>query len=309
LKLTPTHHRDTYPSISPNKPSLTQAGKTILITGGGGGIGFEIARSFAKASASRIIIVGRRAGVLGEAVGKLRDEFQSGGTEFMAHQADIASDTSITSLWEFLHSKGILVHVLVLNAAHFDPIAPDTISIAKKELMEAFDINVGGNFLMSANLFKQALRPAGLQLFLLNVSTGAIHTPTPRVSTYSITKSAFTGLLCRVADDRPVEDVQIISFHPGFLYSEQNSKVFGKDAFIWDEFALPADFSVWAASPEAAWLHGRFVWAHWDVDELKADPEVLRRLEKEKGYLQVGVQGLTAATMESTFDTKFIKKD
>jgi len=304
LKLTPTHHRDTYPSISPTKPSLTQAGKTILITGGGGGIGFEIARSFAKASASRIIIVGRRAGVLDEAVGKLRDEFQSGGTEFMAHQADIASDTSIASLWEFLHSQGILVHVLVLNAAHVKPIALDTISIAKKELMEAFDINVGGNFLMSANLVKQALRPAGLQLFLLNVSTGAIHTPAPRVSTYSMTKAAFTGLLGRIANDRPVEDVQIISFHPGVLYSEGASKDFDKDAFSWDEFALPADFSVWAASPEAAWLHGRFVWAHWDVDELKADPEVSRRLEEEKGYLQVGVQGLTAATIQPMFDVK-----
>ncbi|KAE9389715.1 short-chain dehydrogenase/reductase [Gymnopus androsaceus JB14] len=288
LKLTPTHHRDTYPSISPTKPSLTQAGKTILITGGGGGIGFEIARSFAKASASKVIIVGRRAGFLDEAIGKLRNEFQSGGTEFMAHQADIASDTSIASLWEFLHSQGILVHVLVLNAAH--------------ELMEAFDINVGGNFLMSANLVKQALRPAGLQLVLLNVSTGAIHTAAPRVSTYSMTKAAFTGLLGRIANDRPVEDVQIISFHPGVLYSEGAAKDFDKNAFSWDEFALPADFSVWAASPEAAWLHGRFVWAHWDVDELKADPEVLRRLEEEKGYLQVGVQGLTAATIEPMFD-------
>lgn len=56
--------------------------------------------------------------------------------------------------------------------------------------------------------------------------------------------------------------------------------------------ALPADFSVWAASPEASWLHGRFVWAHWDIEELKADREVVRRLEEEDGYLKVGVEGL-----------------
>jgi hypothetical protein len=27
---------------------------------------------------------------------------------------------------------------------------------------------------------------------------------------------------------------------------------------------------VWAASKEAKFLNGRFVWANWDVDELKA---------------------------------------
>ncbi|KAE9401801.1 short-chain dehydrogenase/reductase [Gymnopus androsaceus JB14] len=288
LKLTPTYHRDTYPSISPTKPSLTQTGKTILITGGGDGIGLEIARSFAKARASRIIIVGRRAGLLDEAVGGLRDEFQSGGTEFMAHQTDIGSDTSISSLWEFLHTQNILVHVIVFNATHLAPHLPDTLSIAKNELMDAFN----------------ALRPAGTQLFIINISTLAIHTTVPTMASYGVSKAAFTGLLGRIAHDRPAEDVQIISFHPGALYSEGASRILDKDTLDWDEFALPADFSVWAASPEAAWLHGRFVWAHWDVDELKSDPEVLKRLEEEKGYLTVGVQGLTAATIEPMSDVK-----
>jgi len=31
---------------------------------------------------------------------------------------------------------------------------------------------------------------------------------------------------------------------------------------------LAAAFAVWAASKEAAFLHGRFVWAAWDVEEL-----------------------------------------
>jgi hypothetical protein len=33
---------------------------------------------------------------------------------------------------------------------------------------------------------------------------------------------------------------------------------------------LPAHFNVWIASPEAEFLKGKFVWANWDVDELKA---------------------------------------
>ena len=34
--------------------------------------------------------------------------------------------------------------------------------------------------------------------------------------------------------------------------------------------SLPACFNVWLASPEARFLKGKFLWANWDVDELKA---------------------------------------
>ena len=34
--------------------------------------------------------------------------------------------------------------------------------------------------------------------------------------------------------------------------------------------AVAGAFFVWAATEEAAFLEGRFVWAEWDIDELKA---------------------------------------
>jgi len=33
---------------------------------------------------------------------------------------------------------------------------------------------------------------------------------------------------------------------------------------------LPASFAVWLCSPEARFLKNKFVWANWDVDEMKA---------------------------------------
>ncbi|KAF9060510.1 short-chain dehydrogenase/reductase [Rhodocollybia butyracea] len=296
LTLTATHHKDTYPAISPTNPSLTQSGKTVLITGGGDGIGFEIARSFAKASATRIIIVGRRDALLEESAAKLCDEFRTNTTEFIARRGDISSDDSITSLWESLHSQNIFVHVLVLNAAHVSQVdfeyGVDTLSLDKAELTQAVDTNLVGNFLMSAKFVKQALRPAAQQLNLINVSTGSIHAHPSPGPVYATTKTAFTSLIGRIADERPVEDVQIISFHPGILYTEGNAKRFDKSVLKWESLALPADFSVWAASPEASWLHGRYVWPHWDVSELKADLEVQKQVQGKGGYLKVGVEGL-----------------
>ena len=40
--------------------------------------------------------------------------------------------------------------------------------------------------------------------------------------------------------------------------------------------SLPADFIVWVAGEEAAFLAGKFVFANWDIDELKARKEEIR---------------------------------
>jgi hypothetical protein len=48
---------------------------------------------------------------------------------------------------------------------------------------------------------------------------------------------------------------------------------------------------VWAASKEAAFLHGRMVWCSWDVEEL-ADGEVRKRIEEDHYYLKASIVGL-----------------
>lgn len=48
---------------------------------------------------------------------------------------------------------------------------------------------------------------------------------------------------------------------------------------------------MWAASNEAAFLHGRTVWAAWDVEEL-AKGDVKKLIEADDDYLKVSVVGL-----------------
>jgi hypothetical protein len=55
---------------------------------------------------------------------------------------------------------------------------------------------------------------------------------------------------------------------------------------------LPGHFSVWAATPEASFLHGHFVWANWDVNELKSGP-VREQIDSDEHFLKVGVEGLS----------------
>lgn len=51
--------------------------------------------------------------------------------------------------------------------------------------------------------------------------------------------------------------------------------------------SLPASFHVWLASPEARFLKGKFLWANWDVDELKARAKAI----ESSAILSIGLNG------------------
>lgn len=55
--------------------------------------------------------------------------------------------------------------------------------------------------------------------------------------------------------------------------------------------ALPGSYAVWAASPEARFLHGRFVWAAWDIEELKTG-ELRKRIDEDPYFLKFNIVGL-----------------
>jgi len=56
---------------------------------------------------------------------------------------------------------------------------------------------------------------------------------------------------------------------------------------------LPGSWSVWAATPHAAFLHGRFVWASWDVEELAQ----MKKEFSDPGFLQFGLQGIPPVSL------------
>lgn len=56
---------------------------------------------------------------------------------------------------------------------------------------------------------------------------------------------------------------------------------------------LPAGWCVWASTKQASFLHGRFVWAEWGVDELEGMKDWL---SSNPGFLRMGLQGVEPVT-------------
>lgn len=149
-------HREPYPTVSTSRPELKQTGKSVLITGGATGVGFAIARSFLKAEASNIIIIGRREAVLEAARTELIELSTSLNlkTNIIIRQCDHTDRTAVRGLWAEIQNLGIFVDVLVLNAASFSKQEP-ILKLGADEVWSAFEANVYGPLLMVDGFNKQ----------------------------------------------------------------------------------------------------------------------------------------------------------
>lgn len=293
-------HRTSYPSIDPARPELSQAGRTVLITGGGTGIGLAIGKSFAQAGAKRVIIVSRRANVLENAAKAIEEVAKVAGkdTEVIHQTLDVTDKAGIAELWSGLKEKGIIVDVLVLNAAKFSMMHP-LFELGSDQIWSMFEANVHGPLMLSEAFVKQGGEG---QKVLINVSTQAIHMfdadqliIASKVPAYGLTKNSGTLLVQQIAAEVDPEKVHVVSYHPGVIYAGgwEDAGV-PNDILPFDDPSLPGAEAVWLASPEARFLHGRFIWASWDVDELKSD-EIRKAIAEDVDFLKIGVHGLKGA--------------
>lgn len=138
------------------------SGKTCLITGGCGGIGFETARALARAGATTVLVC--RDNERGEAARTALADARGGRVEMLA--CDLASQKQIRSLaGEFKNRFGAL-HVLVNNAA----VVPARRTLTEDGLEMQFAVNHLAYFLLTG-LLLDALK-ASAPARIVNVSSG-----------------------------------------------------------------------------------------------------------------------------------------
>lgn len=150
------NHSEPYATISPSRPELSQKGRTVLITGGNSGIGFAIARSFTKATAKQVIIVGRRADRTDAAVEDLSREATAlkSPTKIIGRVCDISNLKSVEELWQYFTNEGIFIDVLVLNAAAGGAVAP-ILQSGRDAAWADFETNVRSTLDLTERFYKQ----------------------------------------------------------------------------------------------------------------------------------------------------------
>lgn len=201
-----TYHNNTYPAINPSLSHLSTKGKSVVITGGGSGLGPAIARSFATSGASSITLLGRTEKTLRETKEALNKDFPD--TKIFTTITDIAEKDSVTSAFDAIKSNVGTVDILVANAGYLSHGDPDDLD----NFYRHYDVNVKGNY----NVVQAFIPVAAPQATVLNVSAGMAHLyQFPKALAYHSSKLAAIKIFDYLHVEHP--EFFVLNVHPGIL--------------------------------------------------------------------------------------------
>jgi uncharacterized oxidoreductase len=159
--------------------AMRTTGNTMLVTGGGSGIGRELAEAFHRAG-NRVIVAGRRREAL--------DEVAAANPGLETAVLDVADAAAVQAFAAELVRKHPELDVLVNNAGIMldEDLTADPVDLAAAEATVA--TNLLGPIRLTAALLPHLRRRPGSAI--VNVTSGLAFVPLARNPTYSATKAA-----------------------------------------------------------------------------------------------------------------------
>jgi len=215
IPFTKIWHTKPYPFISPTRPELSAAGKNVVVTGGGTGIGKAIAVAFTQAGAASVAILGRRVDRLQAASAEIRASGPA--TRVLYEAADLTQRTAVDgALQSVVHRVG-KIDIFVSNAGVLPDMAP-SIGYNLSEFRRSFELNVVSTF----NAVQGFIPLAAPDAMLFNISSAAAHfAPIPGAFAYAAGKAASLKMLYYVAAENP--DLHVVHVQPGAVATEMNA--------------------------------------------------------------------------------------
>lgn len=181
-------------------------GKTAIVTGASRGIGAATAREFASRGA-KVVLAARTIGQTEEIAAGIRDD---GGTA-LALVTDVADYASVHAVVDRAVAEFGALDILVQNAGVIDPIGHLATS-DPAEWARASHINyLGVYYGLRAALPVMHAQGGGT---IINVSSGAAHSPLEAWSHYCSAKAA-AAMLTRCAHLEAGETVTVVGLSPG----------------------------------------------------------------------------------------------
>jgi NAD(P)-dependent dehydrogenase (short-subunit alcohol dehydrogenase family) len=212
---TKTWHTHSYPAISPSQPKLSAAGKNVIVTGGGTGIGKSIAIAFAEAGASSVTILGRREDRLKTSTQAIAAKAPK-TTKVHYEVTDLTKRSDVDRALQSIITKFGTISIFVSNAGGI-PALGHAADMDPDVFMSGFETNVR----TALNSIQAFLPLAAQDAILISVSTGLAHiAPVAGMSAYSTSKAANLKMLDYFAAENP--GVRFVSLHPGVVDTEIN---------------------------------------------------------------------------------------
>ncbi len=268
---------------------------TVLITGGGRGIGAAIAMAFARTHA-RVVITGRSASALSAQEEILRE---AGAGDVLAVTADISKAEQVDRLFETIHDAFGPVDVLVANAGVQGPIGPLEES-SPEEFADTLAVNLTGTWLcMRAAIADMKAKHYGK---IITMSGGGATGPRERFAAYAASKAAVVRLTETAAAELRHDHIDVNAIAPGAVNTRMLDELLAAGERAGAELTgarsraenggtppdRAAELAVFLASSFSDGITGKLLSAVWDpwedaafAERLASDPDfcTLRRID------------------------------
>jgi NAD(P)-dependent dehydrogenase (short-subunit alcohol dehydrogenase family) len=189
------------------------AGKVAIVTGGGAGLGFAIARAFAREGA-RVAIAGRTQETLTRSAEAIQKEL---GAPVLTIAADVAKAQDCERMVATAVDRLGAVDILVNNAAAFSVLP--LIDADAAEAARFFAVNAVGPLNGARAMAKWAIE-RGRRGAIVNVSSIAAGRPVPGLALYSASKAALESLTRSMAVEWAPKGLRANAVAPGHVKTE-----------------------------------------------------------------------------------------
>ena len=239
------------------------AGKVVVITGSGQGLGREYAIAFAQEGAHPVL-----AELNKENLDNVAAEVRALGVAPLAIKTDVGSPESVQAMVaKTLETYG-RIDVLINNAAIFATIPRRSFDeIPYEEWNRVIHVNITGSWLC-ASAIAPAMRQAGKGR-IINISSGTVPQGVPGFMHYVSSKAAVVGMTRTMARELGDHNVNVNAIMPGYTETEMDhaSMDDAMHQFIQDKRILkrretPDDLIglvLFLASPASAFITGQCI--------------------------------------------------
>jgi len=189
----------------PNYPGL--AGKTVLITGGRSGIGYEMSKAFSSQQA-KVIVAQRK-------------QLKTEDNNITSVQCDLGSKEDLSLLIKRLDSLDQNVDILINNAATNYNADLSNMDIDAWERLNR--INVSAPLYLASSLSSGMISSGWGRI--INISSISIYDNTPYNMLYAASKSALSSFTMSWAKQLAKHGITVNSITPGFCETEFTKEI------------------------------------------------------------------------------------